>query len=94
MHRVAAAVGAWLDAGDDPVIVRAPLVEGTGDAGGAGGADVLAFGPGGCGAGVLLGGSVDDTAARLADEVRSSHQRQVATVTLSDHDVRVCGGSK
>jgi len=88
MHSVAAAVGAWLDAGDDPVVVRAPLVEG---AGGAGPAEVLAFGPGGDCAGALLGGAVDDTAARLAGQVRSSHQRQVATVTLSDHDARVCG---
>jgi hypothetical protein len=67
MHSVAAAVGAWLDAGDDPVVVRAPLVEG---AGGAGPAEVLAFGPGGDCAGALLG-AVPSTTRPRGSQARS-----------------------
>jgi xanthine/CO dehydrogenase XdhC/CoxF family maturation factor len=77
MHGVAAAMGAWLDAGEDPVVVRVPLAEGIG---GAGPGDVLAFGPAGQRAGGLLGGAVDDVAARLVDEVRATGQRQVESM--------------
>ncbi len=55
MHGVAAAVGAWLDAGVDPVVVRVPLAEGIG---GAGPGEVLAFGPAGQRVGGVLGGAL------------------------------------
>jgi xanthine/CO dehydrogenase XdhC/CoxF family maturation factor len=80
MHGVAAAVGAWLDAGEDPVVVRVPLAEGIG---GAGPGEVLAFGPPGHRVGGLLGGAVDDVAARLMDEVRATGQRQVESVQIT-----------
>jgi hypothetical protein len=43
MHGVAEAVGAWLDEGHDPLVVRARLTEG---AGSAGRGEALAVGPG------------------------------------------------
>jgi hypothetical protein len=81
MHGVAAAVGAWLDAGEDPVVVRVPLAEGIG---GAGPGEVLAFGSAGKRAGGLLGGAVDAVAARLAAEVRATGLRQVESVQITN----------
>ncbi|HEY6698970.1 MAG TPA: XdhC family protein [Acidimicrobiales bacterium] len=93
MHGVAAAVGAWLDAGEDPVVVRVPLAEGIG---GAGPGDVLAFGPAGRRVGALLGGAVDDVAARLVDQVRATGQRQVESVQITNQVAAAhgltCGG--
>jgi len=80
MHGVVAAVGAWLDAGDDPVVVRAPLTRGLA---GAGRGEALAFGRDGRSIGELLGGAVDDVARRLVDEVRTTGRRQVETVRIS-----------
>jgi len=80
MHDEVAAVRAWLDAGDDPIVVRAPLTQGIA---GAGRGEALAFGHDGQSAGALLGGAVDDVARGLADEVRASGRRQVATVEIS-----------
>jgi xanthine/CO dehydrogenase XdhC/CoxF family maturation factor len=93
MHGVAAAVGAWLDAGEDPVVVRVPLAEGIG---GAGPGEVLAFGRVGHRVGGLLGGAVDDVAAQLVDEVRATGQRQVESVQITNRDAAghglTCGG--
>src|SRR5262245_59460607 len=80
MHGVAAAVRAWLEAGEDPIIVRAPLTQGLG---GAGRGEALAFGPDDHPVGELLGGAVDELARRLVDEVVASGRRQVETVTIS-----------
>ena len=93
MHGVAAAVGTWLDAGEAPVVVRVPLAEGIG---GAGPGEVLAFGPAGRRVGNLLGGAVDDVAARLADEVRATGQRHVESVQITNEAAAAhgltCGG--
>src|SRR5262245_2847048 len=93
MHGVSGAVGAWLDAGEDPVVVRVPLAEGIG---GAGPGEVLAFGPAGERVGGLLGGAVDDVAARLVDEVRATGQRQVESVQVTSESAAAhgltCGG--
>ena len=88
MHGVAAAVGSWLDAGDDPVVVRAPLAQGVG---GAGRGEVVAFGPGGDRVGALLGGAVDDVALRLVTEVRTSGRRRVETVQITSVTARAHG---
>jgi len=93
MHGVAETVGAWLAAGEDPVVVRVPLTEGIG---GAGPGEVLAFGPAGRRVGALLGGAVDDVAVRLVDEVRATGQRQVESVQITNQAAEshglTCGG--
>lgn len=74
MDGVAEAVSAWLDAGEDPVIVRGPLTAGLG---GVGPGEVLAVGPGGDLAGAVLGGAVDEIAWPL-------EAREPVTVVTTD----------
>src|SRR5262245_42761537 len=88
MHGVVAAVSAWLEAGDDPVVVRAPLTQGLA---GSGRGEALAFGRDGQVVGTLLGGAVDDVAWRLVGAVRACGRRQVETVEITPQAASVLG---